>query len=90
MCPLKELFKFLLISCTTLNFVCSQVISNKTALGKRQRFSASSFAFDLAGSKPDSVGAGGEGRRASVTELPSLEGIRISILILKKFKYFFL
>ena len=49
-----------------------------TAQGRRSRFNASDFKFNLAGAVPDAVGTGGEGRRASVRELPSLEGIGIS------------
>ena len=77
----KDFIRIYLIICTIVSLVWSQAAMDKTALGKRQRFTASGFAFDLAGAVPDAVGTGGEGRRASVRELPSLEGIGISSVL---------
>ena len=68
-------FQILLIS---ISLICVVKPQARTALDKRRKFNAADFKFNLAGSKPNTNGTGGTGRRASITELPSLEGIGIS------------
>ena len=57
------------------------LVKSQTALQDRQKFKNTDFVFDLAGSKPNVVGKGGSGRRASISEMPSLEGIGISSVL---------
>jgi oxalate decarboxylase/phosphoglucose isomerase-like protein (cupin superfamily) len=68
--------QFLIVLCAVLSIAFSQ-----TALDDRQKFQNSDFVFDLAGSKPNVVGLAGTGRRASISELPSLSGIGISSVL---------
>jgi len=73
---LKTFLQFLFVSS---GLVC--VVKLQTAQQMRSKFNATDFKFNLAGSAPNVVGLAGTGRRASVSELPSLKGVGISSVL---------
>ena len=69
----KALFQLVFLLGISISLVQMQ-----TAQSIRARFNSSDFKFDLKGSRPFTVGGGGNGKRASLIEMPSLKGVGIS------------
>ena len=76
MTKLRPFFQLFLICC---GLIC--VVELQTAQSIRSKFNATDFKFNLAGSKPNVIGKGGTGRRASVSEMPSLQNVGISSVL---------
>ena len=68
----------LIINLLATLFFASSISSQKSALQERQAFKPKDFVYNLFGSQPNVVGAGGTGRRAAIEEMPALHGLGVS------------